>query len=234
MEHDSSKRLSEVIFEELVTRIKNNKYKIGDRLPSESILSKEFEVSRYPIREALSKLTSIGYIESFQGKGSYVINNDASDSFRQHAFGRFSDKDLLDILEMRTIIEVEAAGICAIRRTEEDMKFIDYAFQEYKKAHQDEYALGLEADYNFHKCIVQCTKNQYMIKTFENLEEIHLNALEYSLNLNKGMIEKRESVIKEHEIIYNAIKNQEESNAKKAMKKHLVTMRKKLGDIRCR
>ncbi|WP_239724839.1 FadR/GntR family transcriptional regulator [Mammaliicoccus sp. M-M47] len=234
MKNASSKRLSEVIFNKLVERIKNDKYKVGDKLPSESVLAKEFEVSRYPVREALSKLASAGYIESFQGKGSFVINHDVSDTFRQHAYGRFSEKDLLDILEMRTIIEVEAAGICALRRTEEDMQLIEDAFHEYIETHQDEYALGIDPDYNFHKCIVQSTKNQYIIKTFENLQDIHVNALSYSLKLNIGMLEKRESVIHEHEMIYQAIKNQDEYNAKKAMKEHLVTMRKKLGDKRCR
>ena len=73
MKNASSKRLSEVIFNKLVERIKNDKYKVGDKLPSESVLAKEFEVSRYPIREALSKLASAGYIESFQGKVALLL-----------------------------------------------------------------------------------------------------------------------------------------------------------------
>ncbi|NMA80777.1 MAG: winged helix-turn-helix transcriptional regulator, partial [Jeotgalicoccus halophilus] len=71
MEPIKKEKLSDLIFDSLVSQIKNGDYKINDKLPSENELAKFYKVSRVPIREALSKLISIGYVESNQGKGTF-------------------------------------------------------------------------------------------------------------------------------------------------------------------
>lgn len=70
-------KLSDIIFSQLENMIKTGEYAEGQKLPSENELAKYFDVSRVPIREAISKLVSVGYVESMQGKGSYVKRLDA-------------------------------------------------------------------------------------------------------------------------------------------------------------
>ncbi|MFD1067921.1 FadR/GntR family transcriptional regulator [Oceanobacillus locisalsi] len=225
-------KLSDVIFSQLEKMIKTGEYVEGQKLPSENELAKYFDVSRVPIREAISKLVSVGYVESMQGKGSFVKRLDATDEFKAYTYGEFSKKELFDLLEMRALLEVEAAGFSAERRTQEALLDIEQALKDFEEIKSNEYSIGLKADYNFHQAIIQSTGNNYMIQTFQNLEYVHRNALEYSLQLNLGKPRKREEVYSEHERIFLAIKSQDTAAAREAMRIHLVNMRRKLGDDR--
>ncbi|MCK1975913.1 FadR family transcriptional regulator [Jeotgalicoccus huakuii] len=225
-------KLSDIIFEDLEKRIKDKEYEVGEKLPSENELAKFYKVSRVPVREALSRLVSMGYVESSQGKGSYVKTTSVADQVKAYTYESFNKKELLDLLEMRTVLEVQSAHLSALRRTEEDLKEIAAALKHFKKITTNQHVIGMEADYDFHKAIVISTKNEYMIQTFNNLQTVHRNALEYSLKLNLGKPEKRESVYDEHELIYEAIKNQSPEKAAKYMETHLFNMRRKLGDDR--
>ncbi|GIO19516.1 HTH-type transcriptional regulator LutR [Oceanobacillus oncorhynchi subsp. incaldanensis] len=225
-------KLSDIIFSQLENMIKTGEYAEGQKLPSENELAKYFDVSRVPIREAISKLVSVGYVESMQGKGSYVKRLDAADEFKEYTYGEFTKKELFDLLEMRALLEVEAAGYSAVRHTQEALSKIEQALKDFEEITSNEYSIGLKADYNFHQAIIQSTENNYMIQTFQNLERVHRNALEYSLKLNVGKSRKREEVYSEHERIYLAIKSQNAVEAKEAMYLHLTNMRRKLGDDR--
>ncbi|SOC38202.1 FadR/GntR family transcriptional regulator [Salinicoccus kekensis] len=232
MEPIKKEKLSDIIFTQLVTMIRNQEYIEGEKLPSENDLAKYFNVSRVPVREAISKLVSVGYVESHQGKGSYIKSVAASDEFKEYTYGEFTKKELFNLLEMRTLLEVEAAKLSAQRRDEKNLKEIESALLDFKEITQDQFSIGHKADYNFHKAIVKSTNNDYIIQTFNNLQLVHQNALEFSLKLNIGKPRKREEVYKEHEEIYNAILTQDENEAKKRMEIHLINMRKKLGDER--
>lgn len=63
------------IKEFLIDKIKNNKYKVGDTLPSELVLIKSFKVSRVTVRKAFDELLKEGYIKKQRGKGAIVIQN---------------------------------------------------------------------------------------------------------------------------------------------------------------
>src|SRR5699024_3752697 len=201
---------------------KAGEYGEGEKLPSENDLARYFNVSRVPIREAISKLASVGYVESHQGKGSYVKSVTASDEFKEYTYGEFTKKELLDLLEMRTLLEVEAAKLSALRRDQKNLEEIESALLDFKEITQDQYSIGYKADYNFHQAIIKSTQNSYIIQTFNNLQLVHQNALEFSLKLNIGKPRKREEVYREHEEIFQAILNQDEKTAKKKMKTHLI------------
>lgn len=78
-----NKGLSAVpLYRQLKERIKNDirvgRYQPGDQLPSEVELQKEYGMSRVTVRNAMSELTSEGYIIKVQGKGSFVATSDVS------------------------------------------------------------------------------------------------------------------------------------------------------------
>ncbi|MCG1009809.1 FadR family transcriptional regulator [Salinicoccus sp. ID82-1] len=224
--------LSQLIFNDIAESIKSGEYGIGDKLPSENQLAKYYDVSRVPVREAISKLASWGYVESNQGKGSFVKNSMITDEMMQFTFDGFDTKELFDLLEMRTVIEVQSASMAAIRRSDEDLLKIEAALNDFRKITVDQKAIGVKADYDFHEAIVLATGNAFMIQTFSNLQNIHQNALEFSLKLNVGRPAKREQVFSEHENIFDAIRNQDSLRAEESMKAHLYNMRRKLGDER--
>lgn len=60
------------IANDILSKIYQNKYKAGEKIPTERDLAKNYEVSRYTIREALKKLMNIGCIKIIQGSGVFV------------------------------------------------------------------------------------------------------------------------------------------------------------------
>ncbi len=60
------------ITEDLLSKIYQEKYKVGEKLPTERILATQYSVSRHTIREALKKLLSIGSIRIVQGSGIFI------------------------------------------------------------------------------------------------------------------------------------------------------------------
>lgn len=60
----------------LIQRINNGELKPKDRLPSEHELCEEFDVSRGTVRQALSRLESMGYVRREQGRGTFVVERD--------------------------------------------------------------------------------------------------------------------------------------------------------------
>jgi GntR family transcriptional regulator len=64
--------VAEQVFLELLHRIRSSQYADHQRLPSESDLAAEFQVSRSTIRTAMTKLESAGLVERIQGDGTYT------------------------------------------------------------------------------------------------------------------------------------------------------------------
>ena len=58
---------------ELIQRIKDGVYSIGDKLPTEKELCQMFEVSRSTLREAISIVRAKGYIETRHGECRRVV-----------------------------------------------------------------------------------------------------------------------------------------------------------------
>src|SRR5699024_8479840 len=225
-------KLSELIYENIVGLIKDGEYEIGSKLPSENELAAYYKVSRAPVREAIRQLISMGYVESSKGRGTYVKNISAADEIKEYTYGKFDKKELFDLLEMRTILEVQSARLAAERRTAEDLMKIEAALEEFKKITQNQRIIGMKADYDFHEAIIISTENDFMIQTFNNLQSVHHNALEFSLKLNIGKPRKREMVYSEHAGVFEAIKNGDAEIASRRIKEHLINMRRRLGGDR--
>lgn len=65
----------ERVYQDLVEKIEDGTYSVGDLLPSEHQLTQAYGVSRETARKALAILTERGYIQKIMGKGSIVINH---------------------------------------------------------------------------------------------------------------------------------------------------------------
>jgi len=58
--------------EKLLLQIQSEEYKVGDRLPTESELCDQYQVSRTTVRYALQELEREGILERIQGSGTFV------------------------------------------------------------------------------------------------------------------------------------------------------------------
>ena len=226
------KKVSSLVREELIKMIKSGELPPNSKLPTEQELAEKFGVSRVPLREALSVLEATGVIESKQGGGSWVKEVNLATMLDSVQFEMVDVRQVHDLLEMRTIVESEAAFLAAERHKEEDIKELYESLLAFKQVMDDDKQVGYEADYAFHRVMVKAAYNPFLTQTIDHLSDLHLRALKFSLEKNLGWSSKRKEVYREHEKIYEAIKNRDAINARNAVKEHLTNVRIKLKDER--
>ena len=104
------KTLVATLRDALRSDIKSGRYQVGERLPSEAKLTEEHSVSRTVVREAIAALRGDGLVEPRQGSGVYVIEPPASIPAPFTKFDTFRLSSVIELLELRTAVEVEAAA----------------------------------------------------------------------------------------------------------------------------
>ena len=193
----------------------------GDKLPSERMLSEKFEVSRSNVREAIQKLEFYGLLTSIPQSGTFVANIGviAMNGMIEDILG-LEDPDFKSLVETRILLELKTARLAALRRTDEDLVKMKEALDAYtKKVNADEDAV--QEDLLFHLAIAKASGNSTM-NTFMLIiiPEIITNFEKYHVcdnNLSK-------QGIKEHQEIFDAIKNQNPQLAKQKMKEHFSVL----------
>ena len=169
----------------------------GKITPSEKIteigLAKKLNVSRTPIRLAITKLREEGLI-----KGNYVyIPNET---------------DFRDIFQVRGLLEGFAAEYCATYITEESLLKLEECV---KNGFSDDEQIRLESNYLFHQILVEETHNKKLIQIIDQMQSL-IRLFRITVTLQK-----RPRLVSEHEEIYQAIKEGNGSRAKKLIQEHI-------------
>jgi GntR family transcriptional repressor for pyruvate dehydrogenase complex len=109
-------RLYELVAEQIEEMILSGQIQTGDRLPSESELGSQFSVSRTVVREAIKVLTDKGMVRPEPGRGTFVDRPDSALLVTSmDTIIRVEQCSLGELLELRKMIEIPAAGIAAER-----------------------------------------------------------------------------------------------------------------------
>ncbi|QOY60435.1 GntR family transcriptional regulator [Thermophilibacter immobilis] len=87
---------------DLLAKIKNGTYAVGDVIPTEVALAKEYGVSRPTIRQALQILVNAGYLDKRKRRGTIVMNPDLATSEPETPLGGSGVRSFED--------EIAAAG----------------------------------------------------------------------------------------------------------------------------
>jgi GntR family transcriptional regulator, transcriptional repressor for pyruvate dehydrogenase complex len=219
-----SRRLTDTIAEYLTATIRE--LTPGSKLPSENQLAKQFGVSRSAVREAISAVASLGLLEIRKGAGTFA---------RSPFVGSLPLPDLdysnlantAKLLEIRTGLDAAAARIAAVRRSAEDLKFL----QEMNAgASRPDLTIkeSVEADVAFHLAIVRATRNDYFVSIQTFLLE-HLRAgIHFTRTLESYSKEMVEQVRREHAEILEAIKDQNPDLASRLAEQHVLNARSRM------
>lgn len=134
-------------------------FRPGDRLPSESALTREYSVSRTVVREAIAILRADGLVEARKGAGVFAVEVKPAKElpFNDLALGRISS--VIELLELRTVFEVESAGLAASRRSAVQVETIVDAHRRVGDCLVAELPTR-DADFEFHLSIAQATQNR--------------------------------------------------------------------------
>lgn len=227
----NTKKIYQSIIEQLVGMIKEEKLKVGERLPPERTLAEMFNVSRASIREAFSAMEIIGLIEVRQGEGSYVTNLNIAPFINTIAPLFVKNESLeTDLLDFRKLLEIEAVRLAANKKGNYGVALLEtHLASMYKALEKNDISLGADADIQFHKSIFALTENVVLVKAAEFTAYI----LESSVKFNRAKILKDSNnsrvLYNQHKKIYEAIKQGEPELAAKIMEEHLDFVKKMNG-----
>lgn len=190
----TSKKLTiyEQTYETIRDMIFTGRLKNGEKIV-ETRLAEQLGVSRTPLREAIKRLEQEKLIE----------NNQISNPTNQ---------DYQDIFELRILIEKYAVVKATHYFTIDDFKEMENFVKIGYKGSSDE---AMDANKMFHEKIVNSTKNNFMIETFNQMQSIIYLFRKMVLNHN------RPGLIDEHNEIVMAMKERDAEKAEKLIEMHL-------------
>ena len=109
----TTKKLSQIIVENLIEKIQSNEYQVDEKIPTELELIDQFNVSRSVIREAITELRSLGYVETRHGIGTFVKEQKEEQSFLLSNASLETINDIVSLLELRISLESEAVFLAS-------------------------------------------------------------------------------------------------------------------------
>lgn len=138
----------------------------GHKLPSEAELIEEFGVSRTVVREAVTRLRTEGLVETFQGRGSFVLAMPEPTSFTVESAAIRTHHDVLDMIDFRLGLESEAAALAAARVDETAAELIRAAVEAFVAAAPED---AVEADFGFHRAVAAASGNRFYLDLLDSL-----------------------------------------------------------------
>ncbi|MCV7282225.1 FadR family transcriptional regulator [Mycolicibacterium flavescens] len=200
----------------------------GEKLPSEAELIDEFGVSRTVVREAVTRLRAEGLVETFQGRGSFVLAVPQPSSFMVESAALRTQRDVLDMVDFRIGVESEAAALAAARADDRGRRTISAALAEFVGAAPED---AVQADYRFHRAVAEVSANRFHLELLDSLGPMMIMLPrtrlgdEYSMT-DAGHVAR---VQREHEDIAAAIRASDPDTARAAMRVHLGNTRRRLS-----
>jgi GntR family transcriptional repressor for pyruvate dehydrogenase complex len=220
--------LTGALVHRLAEEIRSGRLAPGARLPTEQDLMREAGVSRTVVREAVAALRAEGLVITRQGVGAFVAENPGEGVFRLTPAEAEGLQQVIQVLELRLALEVEAAGLAAERRDEGGLVAIraaERAFEAALAAGDD----AAEADYALHRAIFAATANPHFLRFLEVLGRHAIPRRALGL-VERGEAERRAyltQVAREHRAVAAAIEAGDPPAARAAMRAHLEAARER-------
>jgi GntR family transcriptional regulator, transcriptional repressor for pyruvate dehydrogenase complex len=209
-------KISEAVASQILKMIENNTLKVGDKLPTESELEVKLGVSRTAIREGMQRLKMINVVEVKPGRGTFISSKAKTNLLNFTNLNlEYNKKTLIEILELRKIIELGNIELIFMRKNDEDLKEIMSCLAHHEKDIGSKFPP--EGDISFHMALAKATHNSVLINFFnEYLVTLILEGL-VGFSFSKKDYQKSLDLNKK---IYDSIVNNDKAAAKKTMEEH--------------
>lgn len=223
--------VSEMVAEQIKALITEGKLAAGSRLPPERKLSEFLNVGRSSLREGLSTLRTLGFIES-KSRGLYVRNVWAKIMPSMLPDLLEDERRVLELYEIRRDIEVRAAHIAAKVRTEEDLKKIEKFLRKMEKDIQNSCPISLDGDSGFHMAIAESTHNLLRVYIFKSIFDQYREYISLAVYRIARDISYHRIILKYHKRIFDAIAEGNARKATVAMDDHITWVQKQFTSLR--
>ena len=152
--------LTENAYEYILNQILDGRIKPGESI-REDVIAEQMGTSRTPVREAVNQLAQNGFIDYVKRKGLYCV--------------QLSRQELIDLLELRQVLEEFCYIKCTERASKEDIKRMYdhiYAFQALPR--EEQIKLHTHYDVQFHLMAADISNSRRLIKYINEIETLAL------------------------------------------------------------
>jgi GntR family transcriptional regulator, transcriptional repressor for pyruvate dehydrogenase complex len=231
MQRIQSKKLSDVIMEQLESMILDGSLLAGQKLPPERELALTFAVSRPSLREAIQKLEAKGLVYRKQGGGTFVkrkLTSLVTDPLLDLIATR--PETQFDLLEFRHALEGMAAYYAALRGQAEDDLALQLALDELPLAMQDK-SLQAKALSEFYLIMAKASHNLVLLHVMRSLQPMLQDNIRGNLEVLAAKTDAEEQIVGQRKNIVQAILARDPEQARRASNEHLAFIEETLLDI---
>ena len=211
--------LSSQVIRFLLGLISEKRLKVGDLVPSEVKVSEMLQVSRGTVRESYRALATVGVLSVQSGKRPRIREMDPTVLAQFFAYAAATSQiDAHQILELRRVIEMQAAFLAAVNGSDEDLLRIKEAgkrLHDYPISHPN----WIACDYELHIAIADAVHNplfQLIIRALRApLEESMRAGIESQVSNHT-----ENHIVDLHDRIVEAVCERDAAAASKAVEEH--------------
>ncbi len=187
----------------LTEKILSGKIAPGERL-NESQLSRQFRISRAPIREALQQLLEQGLVMNITRRGMFVVSLDS--------------EDIQKINSLRLILEAEALRLARLRAKPPDLQKVARLLQKMENTEPAPTNESVWIDIEFHRTIWSLSGNEYLERALTSLTSpVFAHGM---LTLLRA--EKRKMVLNSHRSLFEFLQGKSKKSAEEVILEHLT------------
>ncbi|MFC4110530.1 FadR/GntR family transcriptional regulator [Micromonospora zhanjiangensis] len=193
----------------------------GTRLPPEQQLAAQMGLSRSGVREAVKVLESARVLDVRRGDGTYVTS--LAPRLLLEGLGLavelLRDDTLLEVMEVRRLLEPVATGLAALSISDEQLDELGRILDEMRSAADDAEQL-IRFDTTFHHTVITATGNETLTSLLAGLSGRTVRARVW-----RGLIEGNAAhkTIDEHQAIYLALRSRDQLLAQASALLHVNT-----------
>jgi len=195
--------LTDAVYEAIKEAILTLRIAPGEKLNVAEIAF-ELGTSSTPVREALNRLMNEGFVRKVPYRGLFVSEIDPV--------------GVQQLLEVRSILEMEAVSRAAVRFGPQDVEVGARLIRKMLKAHgKGDIHAYIETSLNFHRLFIRRCGNEIMVNLLENLTD-RIRQLAFLAVRNREEIP---LFIEDYEKMLKALKAHDPEEAKRALREHL-------------
>ena len=197
--------------------ILNSQYGPGAKLPSERDLATQLKVGRPAVREAIKALCMMEVLESRRGAGTFVKSlSGMNQGWPVQLKTEDLEFDMIELLEVRRMLEPPAAALAAARATESHLSEMRRSLEVQEMRHDDRHIISHE-DHMFHDAIMRAAGNRVLY----DISRVLAPLLIKSRTITAGSAADFKGMLQMHRLIYAAILRGDPETARRGMLDHL-------------
>ncbi len=175
----------------------------------EVAVAERAEVSRTSVRQALNVLAAEGFVELHPNRGARVMD--------------WSSENLLQVFDLRVMLEAYGCELAASHATEEDLSLLQTEADRFsalvaKKSRRNMAAIE-ESNNRFHRAILEASKNRHLASLLSAVVQVPMVSQTFA-RYDQAALERSAA---HHQEIVHALRSRDPGLAQATMRAHILS-----------